>query len=453
MSGDRDVVLCINCGSSSLKVALFVARGAKGTPSSAGATKGPELHALAIGTVSAIGSERAKASLRLLGSDEPGSGRPRANEEVRPHTEITRDLPRSDHRAALDAILALLRAGDVSVPLPTIVGHRVVHGGERYVDPVPITPDVVTALEALVPLAPLHMPPAIAAIEAVTRSMPGVPQVACFDTAFHATMPEVARRLPIPSRFDAKGVRRYGFHGLSYEHVVATVRPLPARVVIAHLGNGASLVAVRDGKAVDTTMGFTPTGGIVMGTRTGDLDPGAIVYLLRSEGLGVDDLEKVVDRESGLLALGGTSDMKTLVARSKGTLAEGEGGSCTRDEAAAARLALDAFARSVRKAIAALTTSMEGIDLLVFTGGIGEHAAEVRAAICEGLAFMGITLDRARNDAHGRLGPGGALRHGHDAERGLISAEASTCAVLVVPTDEDRVIAGHARDVVHAARS
>lgn len=269
---------------------------------------------------------------------------------------------------------------DEAGPRPTMVGHRVVHGGSKYVQHARIGATVLADLHALVPLAPLHMPAALAGIDATMAKFPSLPHVACFDTAFHAGMPELAARLPIPARF--AGVRRFGFHGLSYASVLATLgAPLPSRIVIAHLGSGSSLVAIRDGQAIDTTMGFTPDGGIMMGTRAGDLDPGTLVYLMRREGLSPDALERVVTRESGLLAVGGTSDMRVLLSR----------------DDAPAELAVAMFAQGVKKAIGALASALGGIDVLVFTGGIGERAAPVRALACEGLGFIGITLDHDRN--------------------------------------------------------
>jgi acetate kinase len=230
-------------------------------------------------------------------------------------------------------------------------------------------------------------------------------------------MPEVARRLPLPDRF--KEIRRYGFHGLSYEYVMSALGPAaPSRIVIAHLGNGASLVAVKDGRSIDTTMGLTPAGGILMGTRPGDLDPGVLIYLAREKGLGPDALEQLVDRESGLVAIGGTSDMKTLLERSPSD--------------PRAQLAVEMFGYSVRKAIGAFAAALGGLDLLVFTGGIGEHAAPVRAEACRGLEPFGIEVDAKRNAAHAAI----------------ISAASSRAVVRVVTTDEDAVIARHARRLV-----
>jgi acetate kinase len=318
-----------------------------------------------------------------------------------------------DHAAALAVAFRLLE--ETGLHGLRIVGHRVVHGGRDHVAPASIDASLIESLRSLVPLAPLHLPAAIAGIEAAAARFPGLPQIACFDTAFHASLPELAWRLPLPEWVCALGVRKYGFHGLSYEYVMSTLPPpVPGRIVIAHLGNGASLVAVRDGRAIDTTMGLTPTGGVPMGTRTGDLDPGVMLYLARERRLSSDELEHLVTREAGLVAIGGTSDMKTLTKQSP------------HDPAAA--LAVEMFAYGVRKAIGSLTACLGGIDLLVFTGGIGEHAPAVRALACRGLDAFGIKLDPARNTAG----------------EPVISDPDSPCSVRVVATDEDMVIARHA---------
>ncbi|HEY8073330.1 MAG TPA: acetate/propionate family kinase [Labilithrix sp.] len=373
-----EVVLSLNAGSSSLKFALFAAEG----------------DALAEGAVERVGDTGGKAWIRRGGD----------------RREIARDF--ADHAAALATARAML--AEAGVPAPTVVGHRVVHGGPRLVEPTFVDAAVLAELEAVVPLAPLHLPASIAAIRAVGAEPAAPPQIACFDTAFHARLPELARRLPLPARFDDAGVRRYGFHGLSYELVMSVLgAAAPARLVIAHLGNGASLAAVRDGSPIDTTMGLTPTGGVPMGTRTGDLDPGVIFYMQRAFGLDVDAIERVIDRESGLVGIAGSSDMKTLLARSD----------------ARAELAVATFSYGVKKAIGAFAAALGGIDMLVFTGGIGEHAHQIRARVCEGLDVVGIRLDRARNESG----------------EGIVSAEASRCIVRVVATDEDRMIAQHCR--------
>jgi len=378
-------VLCLNSGSSSLKLAVY-----------------DDETRLASITVERIGSDRGRITTRddarRIESEAPGTF--------------------ADTEAALRAAFSALDA--VELRPPDAVGHRVVHGGPHYAAPERVTTALVAALRALTPFAPLHLPAAIAGIEAVTARFHGVPQVACFDTAFHRRMPEVSQRLPLPRALWARGVRRYGFHGLSYEYVVATVGAATlGRAVIAHLGNGASMAAVRDGAPVDTTMGFTPTGGFMMGTRSGDLDPGVLVHLLAHEGYDVAALERLVDQEAGLLGVSGiTADMKTLLA--------------LRAREPAAAEAIELFCHHLRKNVGALAAVLSGIDTLVFTGGIGEHAAPVRWEACSGLEHLGIRLDRERNARHDPV----------------ISVEGSACTVRVVPTDEDLMIARHTRTVL-----
>jgi acetate kinase len=377
-------ILCVNSGSSSLKTAVYLVEGGEPRP-------------IARGAVERIGPG-ATAWL------ETSRGRRERGDAGR------------DHAAALATALELFE--QAGVPRPDVAGHRVVHGGARWIEPTLVDARALEGLRDLIHLAPLHLPAAIAAIEAIAMRLPQVPQVACFDTAFHATMPEVARRLPLPERFDRDGVRRYGFHGLSYEYVMSVLGPRrPRRVVIAHLGNGSSLVAVEDGKAIDTTMGFTPTGGVMMGTRTGDLDPGVLFYLAREQAMDLHALEELVERGSGLLGVGGNSDMRALLERAPTD--------------PRARLAVAMFGYSVKKAILALAAALGGIDLLVFTGGIGEHAAPVRALACEGLDAFGIRLDATRN-ARGES---------------LVSREGSPCAIRVIEANEDLVIARHAQRV------
>src|SRR4051812_10604482 len=276
------------------------------------------------------------------------------------------------------------------------IGHRVVHGGATHHDPQQITTALLADLAGLVPFAPNHLPDEIALIDAFQQRQPGVPQIACFDTAFHRTLPAVARRLPIPAEYDARGIRRYGFHGLSYEYLVeacrrlATPEQVDGRVILAHLGNGSSLAAVSAGQSIDTTMAFTPFGGVVMSTRSGDLDPGVVTYLARADRLMADEVEDLLSRRSGLLAVSGTSgDMRTLLAREAND--------------PSSRLAVDVYVYGIVKAIGALIAALRGLDLLVFSGGIGEHAPIVRARICEPLAFAGVQLDASRNDADAGL--------------------------------------------------
>lgn len=298
---------------------------------------------------------------------------------------------------------------------PKAIGHRVVHGGPDHFAAAIIDDELLAALHRATPFAPLHLPIELAAIAAARARLPAAPQVACFDTGFHRTLPELARRFALPAALFDAGVRRYGFHGLSFEYVASVVPPR-SRMVFAHLGNGASMVAVRDGQSVDTTMGLTPTGGLVMGTRVGDLDPGVMLYLL-AHSHDARTLGRLVDHEAGLLALSGTtSDMQQLLV--------------ARAHDPRAALAVDLFCYQARKWIGAFAAVLGGIDTLVFTGGIGEHAPDVRAAICEELTHLGIELDGERNAANASV------------------ISRATCEVRVVPTDEERVIARHTRELV-----
>ena len=331
---------------------------------------------------------------------------------------VTQEVDAGDYTAALDAAIASF--DERGLPPPGAAGHRVVHGGPRHAEPTVIDDGVLADLRELVPFAPLHMPAAIAGVEAIASRW-AIPQVACFDTAFHHRMPVRAQRLPLPDSLWDEGVRRYGFHGLSYEYVVDTLGPgALGRAVIAHLGNGASMAAVSEGRSLDTTMAFTPAGGLVMSTRPGDLDPGVVVYLLREKGYDADRLEKLIDRDAGLVALsGGTSDMKTLMEeRARG------------DHRAA--LAVEVFCYQARKYVGALAAVLGGLDTLVFTGGIGEKAAGVRAEICHGLEHLGVELDDEQNEEHAAV----------------ISTRGSECAVRVVQTDEDLVIARHTAELI-----
>lgn len=302
------------------------------------------------------------------------------------------------------------------------VGHRIVHGGPDYSGPVALTDNIYGKLEALTPLAPLHQPRCLAPVRTIGAIRPSLTQIACFDTAFHHGVSPPASRFAIPGRYEARGLRRYGFHGLSFEYVagrLARIAPELAakRTVIAHLGNGASLCALHDGHSVDTTMGLTPLDGLVMGTRCGSIDPGLLLYLLQHESMSVDDLQHLLYHESGLLGVSGISaDMRTL-------LASGE---------AAAREAVDLFTFRAAQEIAVMANTLGGLDGLVFTGGIGEHAKEIRSAIGERLAWLGVRIDPAANDA----------------ARERINAGDSAVDVLVVPTNEELTIARHCAEVL-----
>jgi acetate kinase len=375
-------VLSVNGGSSSLKFAAF-------------SVGGGEPEELARGAVLRIGS--ADAVLRI---GAPGTS-------PREERCDARDLG-----AAVQPVFEALNRLGIGLDA---AGHRIVHGGPKHVQPALIDDLLLASLREAVPFAPLHLPGELALIGAVRREHPSLPQVACFDTAFHARMPLVAKRLPLPSWLWDSGVHRYGFHGLSYESIVRSLGTLVSgRVVVAHLGNGASMVALRDGQPLETTMGFTPSAGLVMGTRPGDLDPGVVVYLARSWGMDASALEDLINRRSGLVALSETtSDMQSLLA--------------ARAADPRAELAVAIFCYSARKWIGALSAVLGGLDTLVFTGGIGEHAAPVREEICRGLGYLGIGLDSTRNARP-------------DA---VVSADGSRCVVRVVATDEERVVARH----------
>jgi acetate kinase len=322
-----------------------------------------------------------------------------------------------DQQAAIGQLLQWVaaRAGSGSL---SAVAHRIVHGGPKYSAPVRLTPAVVSELKALSPFDPEHLPQELQLAEALAQRFPDLPQVACFDTAFHHDMPRVAQLLALPRRYQAQGLRRYGFHGLSYAYLMRELEreagkaAAQGRVVLAHLGNGASLAAVRAGQSVDTSMGFTPAAGIPMSTRSGDLDPGIVWYLARTEGLDAQRFNQLVNAESGLLGLSETSpDMRDLLARE------------ATDERARDAVAL--FCYQVRKWIGAFAAALGGLDTLVFAGGIGEHAAPIRARACEGLEFLGVVIDASRNAAHARL----------------ISPDTGRVAVRVIPTDEERMMA------------
>lgn len=316
------------------------------------------------------------------------------------------------HEAVHHISAALTKSG---LPKPEAIGHRIVHGGFALRHHCLIDNKVIQQLQAATPFAPLHLPASMMLVQASQAVFSGLPQVACFDTSFHRTLPDIARLLPIDRALQAQGIQRYGFHGLSCESIVQQLgHAVPARVVIAHLGSGVSITAVKDGKSIDTSMSFTPSGGVMMGTRSGDLDPGLLLYLLRERQFDITAMEHLIDHHSGLLGVSGkASDMRELHAIA----------ASNRD----AKLAIAMFCQSVKKQIAAMISVLGGIDMLVFTGGIGEHDANVRAAICDGLAWMGIELSAARNQS------------GDDQ----IGAEASRGMVRVIASREDCRIARH----------
>ena len=325
-------------------------------------------------------------------------------------------IPTANHKSALNFLIDWLEANPAFTSVKAI-GHRVVHG-MKHTEPERVTPKLLAELRRTAIYDPEHLPREIQLIQAFHTRHPKLPQIACFDTAFHQTMPLVAKLLPIPRRYHAKGIQRYGFHGLSYAYLMEELVRLgdPAatkgRVILAHLGNGASLAAVRDGKSIDTSMSFTPTAGLVMSTRSGDLDPGLVAYLARTEKMTAAKFQKMVNHESGLLGISETSsDMRDLVARE------------AKDVRAAEAVAL--FCYQAKKWIGSFAAALGGLDTLVFAGGIGENAAPVRARICDGLDFLGVKLDQARNAKNAAV----------------ISANASAVKVRVIRTDEELMIA------------
>jgi acetate kinase len=328
-----------------------------------------------------------------------------------------------DVNAALEAMLSWLGEHGFLSELAA-VGHRLVQGGPRHKDPVQITPEFLDEIEQLIPLDPDHLPAAIQGIKFIASKFPELPQVACFDTAFHRSIPKVASMYALPRRLYDQGIRRYGFHGLSYEYVMGELRALEGelangRVIIAHLGSGASMVAVQDGKSVDTSMGFTPLEGLVMATRSGDVDPGALIHLFEHQKMSAKGMSTLLNKQSGLLGVSETSsDMKVLIDN------------VPRDDRA--REAVDLFCYRAKKYVGAYSAVLGGLDVLVFTGGIGEHAPSVRNQICDGLDFLGIHLDAKRNEANA----------------GLISSPESRVKVRVVQTNEDLMIARHVASVL-----
>ncbi|MEP7069365.1 MAG: acetate/propionate family kinase [Usitatibacter sp.] len=387
MNAVKPSVLALNGGSSSIKFALY----------QQGDSPERGLH----GKVDRIG-----VGQTTFAFDDPAS----SGKEIRGIGDL-------DHRSAAGFMFDWL---DSRIGLASInaVGHRVVFGGAKYSEPQRITGEMLDELRRISAYAPGHLPSEIALIDLAGERAPGLPQVACFDTAFHRDMPRVARIVPIPRRFAAKGIERYGFHGLSYAFLmeelgrVAGSEAAQGRVILSHLGNGASLAAVRSGRSIDTSMGFTPTSGVPMGTRSGDLDPGLAWYLAQTEHMTTAEFHQMVNHQSGLLGVSETSsDLRDLLDREAS------------DVRAAEAVAL--FCYQVKKWIGAFAAALGGLDTLVFAGGIGENAPVVRARICDGLSFLGIQIDAARNSAG----------------EPVISADASRAQVRVIRTDEDVMIA------------
>lgn len=387
MEPTQPCVLTVNGGSSTIKFALF-------------ATTGP-LRRMLSGKIERIGL--AGPAFLVKGPT--------------PAESFSRPIIAPDHMAGVSVLMDWIEdrigRGELAA-----IGHRVVHGGSKYTDPQRITPELIQELHRLEPFDPEHLPEEILLTEAFQRRFPGLPQVACFDTAFHRQMPRVARLLPLPRRYDAKGIQRYGFHGLSYafllEELTRLVGPKAARgrLILAHLGNGASLAAVRDGKPMDTSMGLTPAAGVPMSTRTGDVDPGLVWFLARTEHVNARQWNEMVNFQSGLRGVSETSsDMRDLLDLEAS------------DVRAAEAVAL--FCYQVKKWIGAFTAALGGLDILVFSGGIGENAPPIRARICDNLECLGVRLDDARNSANS----------------GVISREGSRVSVRVIRTDEEWMIA------------
>jgi len=373
------IVLTLNSGSSSLKFGLYRVDGPDLRPLMTGETDGSELRAQ-------------DAKRTALAGTPMKVGTP---------------------EATIHAIVSLVRRANL--PAPDAIGHRIVHGGPKLRAHCLMDADVERDLEAASALSPLHAPAALAIIRLAGKTWPDVPQAACFDTAFHAEMPDVARTLPVSPELRATGVQRYGFHGLSCESIARQLGPdLRARTIIAHLGSGASISAVRDGRSVDTSMGLTPSGGIVMATRSGDLDPGILIYLLKEKSFDAAALEEQVNHRSGMLGISGLSGDLRELHKAEASSPD-------------ARLAIAMFCLSVAKEIAGMIVALDGVDTIVFTGGIGEHDAAVRAMICRHLGWLGVLLDEGRNE--------GAGDH--------IETSASRCRLRVLPSREDEQIAWH----------
>lgn len=396
-SRSSPVVLTLNLGSSSVKFALFRPSGDEES----------SFDRLLSGKLNRIGLE----SSSFVAKDAGGAI------VIEKHTEL------KSYRNALEMLLAWIES-DVGGIKPGLTGHRLVHGGARYVDPQIVTPSLLYDLKNLVPLAPDHLPQEIDAIESVQRLRPDLQQALCFDTAFHRTMPRVARLYGLPLAMAEEGIIRYGFHGLSYESIVnqlareAGEQVAHGRMIVAHLGNGSSLCAIREGRSIDTTMGFTPTSGLIMGTRSGDLDPSVVLYLIQHEHHSAADVHEILNKRAGLLGLSGTSsDMKELLAKI---------GSDPRAEEA-----VGVFCYEAKKFLGALVAALGGFETLVFTGGIGENSPPVRERVCTGLQDFGVRLDldaNSRNEA-------------------VISQPGARVTVRVIAADEEAMIAQHTLEV------
>jgi acetate kinase len=387
-----NAILVLNAGSSSLKFSVFLA----------GEPPEPLLH----GQLQGLFTQP-----QFTARDTAGNAVERTWE---PGTQL-------GHSGAIEFLFGWGR-GKLGEHRIVAAGHRVVHGGRKFTRPVLIDPEVMTALEGFVPLAPLHQPHNLGAIRAVAEHAPELPQVACFDTSFHRTQPAVAQAFALPRRYAEEGVLRYGFHGLSYEYIASVLpstdaRAAAGRTVVAHLGNGASMCAMKGGQSVATTMGFTALDGLPMGTRSGALDPGVLLYLMDHYGMDARALETLLYQQSGLLGVSGiSSDMRTLLASPDSRAAE----------------ALDLFVYRIGRELGSLVAALGGLDALVFTGGIGENAAAIRARVCRDAGWLGLELDEAANDAAGPR----------------ISRPESRVTAWVIPTNEELMIAQHTRHLL-----
>ena len=397
-----DAILTLNAGSSSIKFALF----ARTTP----VPRQPELVGQIDG-IGAVGGQRAHLKAR------DASGR------VLDDTDLDLDgAPEAHHRSALKFLIDWLHRHEAGWRVAG-VGHRVVHGAQKFSQPVVLDAAMVDTLRGFIPLAPLHQPHNLAGIDALSAALPGLPQVACFDTAFHRSQPELAQLFALPRAITAQGVRRYGFHGLSYEYI-AEVLPhyvgenrARGRVIVAHLGNGASMCAMRDLRSQASTMGFTAVDGLMMGTRTGNLDPGVLLYLMDYQKMDAKALTRLLYKESGLLGVSGISqDMRVLLESA----------------APEAREAIDLFCYRIVREIGSLAAALGGLDALVFTGGIGEHGAPLRKQVCEQLGWLGLSLDAAANATNAPI----------------ISDAGTRTSIAVIPTNEEWIIARHVAELI-----
>lgn len=378
-------ILCLNAGSSSIKFAIYQYQ------------------------------NRLSESLLYQGELEK-IGEPKGKVWITGKQQIFLELSFKNYEIALKYLISQLEK--LQIPKLDAAGHRLVHGGPFFFRPTQLTSKVIIELKKYIPFAPLHLPKEIELIETMQKLFPDLLQVGCFDTNFHADMPQTAKQLPLTKKLYEKGVRKYGFHGLSYEYIFEVLKsPRDQKIIIAHLGNGISLCAIKEGKSIDTTMGFTPTGGCMMGTRCGDLDPGVIIHLQEELGYSLPEIEKLVNNQSGLLGISElTSDMQTLLEKKANNVN--------------AQNAIDLFVYHIQKQIGGLAAILEGLDQLVFTGGIGENASAVRSQICSKLHFLGVRLDEEKNRSF---------------KEGIISKEKATPLVQVIKTEEDLMLARHVK--------